>query len=83
MKKYKIKQPLPQFGENVAKVIEVPYEVVKEIRADAFDDFANKLKEECRMHYVDCEPYYGGIQDSILYEDDIDEIAEQLKEQKK
>ena len=83
MKKYKIKQPLPQFGENVAKVIEVPYEVVKEIRADAFDDFANKLKEECRMHYVDCEPYYGGIQDSILYEDDIDEIAEQLKEQDK
>ena len=83
MKKYKIKQPLPQFGENVAKVIEVPYEVVKEIRADAFDDFANKLKEECRMHYVDCEPYYGGIQDSILYEDDIDEIAEELKEQKK
>lgn len=45
MKKYKIKQPLPQFGEDVAKVIEVPYELVKEIRADAFDDFVNACKE--------------------------------------
>ena len=53
----------------------------KQIRADAIDDFAKRLKAECRKHYVDCDPYFGGIQDSILYEDDIDEIAEQLKEQ--
>ena len=46
----------------------------------AIDDFANKLKSECREHYIDCEPYFGGITDSILYEDDIEEIAEQLKE---
>ena len=45
----------------------------------AIDDFAEKLKAECREHYVDCDPYFGGITDSILYEDDINEIAEQLK----
>ena len=54
----------------------------KQIRADAIDDFAKRLKAECRKHYVDCDPYFGGIVDSILYEDDIDEIAEQLKENK-
>lgn len=52
----------------------------KQIRADAFDEFADKLKAECRMHYVDCDGYFGGIQESILYEDSIDDIAEQLKE---
>ena len=45
----------------------------------AIDDFAEKLKSECREHFVDCDPYFGGITDSILYEDDIEEIAEQLK----
>lgn len=45
----------------------------------AIGDFAEKLKAECREHYVDCDPYFGVITDSILYEDDIDEIAEQLK----
>ena len=45
----------------------------------AIDDFAEKAKAECKGHYVDCDPYFGGIKDSILYEDDIDEIAEQLK----
>ena len=45
----------------------------------AIDDFVEKLKSECREHYIDCDPYFGGITDSILYEDDIEEIAEQLK----
>ena len=51
-------------------------------RADAIDEFVKRLKAECRKHYVDCDPYFGGIVDSILYEDDIDEIAELLKERK-
>ena len=51
----------------------------KETRNKAIDDFAEKLKSECREHYIDCDPYFGGITDSILYEDDIEEIAEQLK----
>ena len=45
----------------------------------AIDDYTEKAKAECKVHYVDCDPYFGGIKDSILYEDDIEEIAEQLK----
>ena len=51
----------------------------KGIYNKALDDFAKKLKSECREHYVDCDPYFGGIIESILYEDDIDEILEMLK----
>ena len=54
----------------------------KQIRADAIEEFVKRLKAECSKHYVDCDPYFSGIADSILYEDDIDEIAEQLKEGK-
>ena len=54
-------------------------EYSKTVYNKAIDDFAEKLKSECREHYIDCGPYFGGIKDSILYEDDIDEIAEQLK----
>ena len=53
--------------------------MLKEQYDKAIDDFAEKLKSECREHYIDCDPYFGGITDSILYEDDIEEIAEQLK----
>ena len=55
----------------------------KQIRADAIDGFAKRLKAECREHYIDCEPCFGGIVENILYEEDIDEIAELLEEQKK
>ena len=54
-------------------------EYVEQAYNKAIDDFAEKLKSECREHYIDCDPYFGGITDSILYEDDIDVIAEQLK----
>ena len=55
------------------------YDYEKQVRADAIDDFAKRLKAECRKHYVDCDQYFVGIPDSILYEGDIDEIAEELK----
>lgn len=58
--------------EKLSKYAEIQYN-------KAIDDFAEKLKAECREHYVDCDPYFGGIIDSILYEDDINEIAERLK----
>ena len=64
------------------KLSELLDEYDKQIRADAIDDFAKRLKAECREHYIDCEPYFSVIADSILYEEDIDEIAELLKEQK-
>ena len=77
MSDYKIK-------EHTVRIVNAPDEVVKQIRADAIDDFAKKLKLKCRKCYVDCDPYGSGIEeDSILYEDDIDEIAELLKEQNK
>ena len=63
--------------------IEMLLDLYQQGRADAIDDFAKRLKAECREHYIDCEPCFGVIADSILYEEDIDEIAEQLKEQKK
>lgn len=66
---------------NIGEYEEKQKQIYKQIRADAIDDFVKRLKAECRKHYVDCDPYFGGIEDSILYEDDIDEIAEKLKEQ--
>ena len=65
-------------GDRYIKAEEVKYLLECE-RSKAIDDFAEKLKSECRGHCVDCDPYFGGITDSILYEDDIEEIAEQLK----
>lgn len=53
--------------------------MLKEEYNKAIDDYTEKAKAECKVHYVDCDPYFGGIEDSILYEDDIDKIAEQLK----
>ena len=53
--------------------------MLKEEYNKAIDDYTEKAKAECKVHYVDCDPYFGSIKDSILYEDDIDEIAEQLK----
>ena len=45
----------------------------------ALDDLTKRLKAKCTKRYIDCDPYFGGIEDSILYEDDIDETAEELK----
>ncbi len=58
---------------------DITQKMLKEEYNKAIDDFTKKLKSECREHYVDCAGYFGGIKDSILYEDDIDELAEQLK----
>lgn len=73
---------------NVCQVtkecIEMLLDLYQQGRADAIDDFAKKLKSKCRKCYVDCDPYGSGIEeDSILYEDDIDEISEELKEKNK
>ena len=68
---------------NIGEYEEKQKQIYKQIRADAIDEFVKRLKAECRKCYVDCDPYGSGIEeDSILYEDDIDEIAELLKEQK-
>ena len=64
---------------NSEEFKDIAVKLAKEQYNKAIDDFAEKLKSECREHYIDCDPYFGGITDSILYEDDIEEIAEQLK----
>ena len=84
MSDYKYQKIITKEDEpTIVKVVYVPDEVVNQIRADAIDEFVKRLKAECRKHYVDCDPYFSGIADSILYEDEIDEIAELLKEQDK
>lgn len=52
---------------------------IEDLYNKAIDDFREKLKAGCGNHFVDCTPFYGGIEESILYEEDIDELAEQLK----
>lgn len=59
----------------VIKEVNVPDEVVKQIRADAIDDFAKKIcekytKEESKGNY---KQYCGEIKQNIA------DIAEQLK----
>ena len=46
MSKYRIKEPMPQYGANTARIVDVPDEVVNQIKADAIDDFANWLVEQ-------------------------------------
>lgn len=51
----------------------------KEIRNRAIDEFAERLKQRVSRHYVDCDAYFGGIAEEILYADYIDEIAEEMR----
>lgn len=53
----------------------------RQIRAEVIDEFANKIKEYSREHYLDCNGY--GCQRELVFrtEDFLDEIVEQLKEQ--
>lgn len=80
------KHVIEQYKENTNlkdTIRDIHDNVAREMYCKGIDDFAKRLKAECRKHYIDCDPYFGGIVDSVLYEDDIDEIAELLKEQNK
>ena len=46
MSKYRIEEPTPQYGANTARIVDIPDEVVKQIRADAIDDFVKKNKRK-------------------------------------
>ena len=48
--------------------------------AKAITEFAEKLKEKVSSHYVDCDGYFGGVKEEILYAEYIDDIATELKE---
>ena len=83
MSKYTIKEPMPQYGENTARIVNVPDEVVKQIRADAIDEFADKLNAKCSGMIKDkWNSNVAPISWAEAYadfKDDIEEIAEQLK----
>ena len=38
-KEYKIETPLPQYGSDVYRTIQVPADIVNKIRADAIDEY--------------------------------------------
>ena len=68
------------------KIINVPDELVKQIRVDAIDEFARKLYEGCNEMIETCGSNIAPISWAEAYADfkvDIEEIAERLKEQKK
>ena len=46
MREYKIVEPMPQYEKDVARIAYVPDEMIKQIRADAIDEFANWLVEQ-------------------------------------
>ena len=91
MREYKIVEPMPQYGKDAARIVNVPDEVVKQIRADAIDE----AKDEIVYHLNDY-----ALQEAPIYQDDLAnqrlvylaikncidgviEIAEQVKEQNK
>ena len=66
--------------------IEMLLDLYKQGRADAIDEFARKLYEGCNEMIETCGSNIAPISWSEAYADfkvDIEEIAEQLKEQKK
>ena len=72
MSKYVIKEPTPQYGANTARIINVPDEVVKQIRADAIDEFAKKLIQTVTS-----------MTTGFRVVGNIERIAKELKEQDK
>ena len=52
---------------------------IKDGYTKAITEFVEKLKEKVSLHYVDCDGYFGGIEEEILYAEYIDEIATELK----
>ena len=75
MSKYVIKEPTPQYGANTARIVNVTDEVVKQIRADAIDDFVHKVKEH---HYLLSDVINST--DYGMFTVGIEQIAEELKE---
>ena len=72
MSKYRIKEPMPQYGANTARIINVPDEVVNQIRADVIDEFAKKLIQTVTS-----------MTTGFRVVGNIERIAKELKEQDK
>ena len=87
MKEYKIVEPMPQYGKDVARIVYVPDEMIKQIRTDAIDDFAKYIREKVLFEerwLVDCKSSNANTNiafSSIMTF--INSVAEELKEQNK
>ena len=89
MSKYRIKEPMPQYGANTARIINVPDEVVKQIRTDVIEEY----KEEVLSRFCEyCDQYacngamIGSRQECTticMLRDVCTDIANELKEQNK
>ena len=58
MREYKIVEPMPQYGKDVARIVYVPDEMIKQIRTDAVDDFAKYIREKVLFEekwLIDCK----------------------------
>ena len=83
MKEYKIVEPMPQYGKDVARIVYVPDEMIKQIRADAVDDFAKYIREKVLFEekwLMDCKSNNANINiafSSIMTF--INSVAEELK----
>lgn len=76
MKKYKIEYPMPQFGEDVYKIIEIPDKVVEEIISDI-----NRQNSEIEdvVASIDCQ-YESFVNElcQILFEGEDTEIGRKI-----
>ena len=87
MREYKIVEPMPQYGKDVARIVYVPDEMIKQIRTDAVDDFAKYIREKVLFEerwLVDCKSSNANTNiafSSIMTF--INSVAEELKEQNK
>ena len=83
MSKYRIKEPMPQYGANTARIVDVPDEVVNQIRADVIDDFAKASITMYEKYDIDdvfrTSDTYSYTNACCIFENYIEEIAEELK----
>ena len=85
MREYKIVEPMPQYGKDVARIVYVPDEMIKQIRTDAVDDFAAYIREKVLFEekwLMDCKSSNANTNiafSSIMTF--INSVAEELKKE--
>lgn len=73
-----------KYGRQIAEkeLNEIHLCECKQIRAEAIEEFAEKIRAYSGEHYIDCDGY--GCKTDLVFMTDafLDDIVEQLKEQK-
>ena len=70
MKKYYIYITLPQYGEDVYGIREIPYDIVEQIKKDSINDFSTWLYEN---HKTDLSEYISWFFENNSEEADSEE----------